>query len=609
MVSAPKFLRTTLPAAALLLLPLAAPVQAQTAPAAATPSDTAMVNLVRALVAQKLITSEQGDALIRQAEAEAAQARSAREAPPAQGLAQAPAGTIRVPYIPDSVRAQIKEELKNEVLADAKAQRWAAPDAAAPEWTQRITIGGDLRARFYGEYYSARNNPIPNLPLLPNGGTDPAGLGIIDWEAFNANGPTDVAGAVLPILNTRINRNTADFRLRLNIGARITDRLAVDLQLATGDDRSPISVAETFGGGLRPRNFWLQRAAIIGKPTDWSRVWVGRFANPFTATALTTERVALLFDNDLSFDGLAAEANVAKAFDKEFNLTVRGGLFPIDLGGRSYPSTAVNKFSYPAKYLISGQIEFEEKFGKVDVQASAAYHDFRNVQGQFSEPCFLYQGQTECSTDGYRPFFLRKGNTLSPLRNIALDPNETGVQPQPQFVAPTFGFQVLHLTGEVAFPLVGKLNARVNGQYVNNLAFRRRDICRNGINGAPYNNGGVLADGSGGDGLCAAANTTPFIGGNEGYQVNLQLGSQRVKTKGDWSVNFGYRYLESDAVLDSLTDSDFHLGGTNSKGFIVGADAGIAKNLVVGARWLSANEIAGEAFSIDVLQIELVASF
>ncbi len=588
--STQRFLKNPLPTAALAMLALAVPAHGQeAAPAAAatTPSDSAMVNLVRALVAQKLISAEQGQALIAQAEAEAAQARAA----PPQGLASAPQGTIRVPYVPETVRNQIKEELKREVLAEAKAQNWASPDAAAPDWTRRITIGGDMRVRYFGEFYSNQNSNQ-----------------IVDFEQINLQGPFDVFNSpVLPFLNSRQNRNTADIRLRLNIGAQITDRLGVELQLATGDDRSPISISDSLGGGLRPRNFWVQRAAILAKPTDWSRVWVGRFANPFTSTALTTERVALMFDNDLAFDGVAGEANIGKALNQDFNATLRGGLFPIDFGGRNFPSTDQNKRAFPARYLISGQLELEHKFGEIDALASVAYHSFKGVQGQLSEPCLVYLGAVECSTDGFRPNFIRKGNTLSPLRRIAVDPTLPAgqVQPQPQFFAPTFGFEVLHLSGEVTFPVFGRAGVRISGQYVNNLAFRRADTCSNGVAGQPFNNGGSDGDGN----ICSTSNPTSFIGGNQGYQVGIQLGTPKIKTRGDWSVNLGYRYLESDAVLDSVTDSDFHLGGTNSKGFIVGADIGVAKNLVVGARFLSGNEIAGDPFAIDVVQIEMVASF
>ena len=38
-----------------------------------------------------------------------------------------------------------------------------------------------------------------------------------------------------------------------------------------------------------------------------------------------------------------------------------------------------------------------------------------------------------------------------------------------------------------------------------------------------------------------------------------------------------YRYLERDAVLDAFTDSDFHLGGTDAKGYQLGFDLGLSR--------------------------------
>jgi hypothetical protein len=79
--------------------------------------------------------------------------------------------------------------------------------------------------------------------------------------------------------------------------------------------------------------------------------------------------------------------------------------------------------------------------------------------------------------------------------------------------------------------------------------------------------------------------------------------------KNDWQVSVAYRYLEADAVLDAFTDSDFHLGGTNNKGFILGAQYGLSKNTWLSARWLSSNEIRGLPLSIDVFQLYFNAKF
>ena len=74
-------------------------------------------------------------------------------------------------------------------------------------------------------------------------------------------------------------------------------------------------------------------------------------------------------------------------------------------------------------------------------------------------------------------------------------------------------------------------------------------------------------------------------------------------------MGFTYRYLETDAVLDAFTDSDFGLSGTNLKGFIVGATLGLAEHVTLGARWMSADQVAGPKFAVDVLQADLQAGF
>ena len=65
----------------------------------------------------------------------------------------------------------------------------------------------------------------------------------------------------------------------------------------------------------------------------------------------------------------------------------------------------------------------------------------------------------------------------------------------------------------------------------------------------------------------------------------------------------------TDAVLDAFTDSDFHLGGTDTKGYILGGSFGIDKNTWFTMRWLSADPIDGPPLSIDVLQADLNARF
>ncbi len=82
-----------------------------------------------------------------------------------------------------------------------------------------------------------------------------------------------------------------------------------------------------------------------------------------------------------------------------------------------------------------------------------------------------------------------------------------------------------------------------------------------------------------------------------------------VKEPNDWQVFGVYRYLEGDAVPDAFTDSDFHMGGTNTKGWILGGNYGLEHNTWLTLRYMAADEIDGPPLGIDVLQLDLNTRF
>jgi len=106
-----------------------------------------------------------------------------------------------------------------------------------------------------------------------------------------------------------------------------------------------------------------------------------------------------------------------------------------------------------------------------------------------------------------------------------------------------------------------------------------------------------------------AANANTFHGGDTGYMLKLTVGKQEIVQRWDWNVFFAYKYIESDAVLDALNDPNFHYGGTNAKGFIVGGNLGIGKNVSLDARWYSASQITGTPYANDVVLVDLNAKF
>jgi len=353
----------------------------------------------------------------------------------------------------------------------------------------------------------------------------------------------------------------------------------------------------SLGGGLAKRSIWLDQAYVKIARGDLFNATFGRFPNPFVFSEM-------LFDEDLRFDGVVAEFNAGKLISNGLTLSVRGGAFPLDFGSPNFPDTSNIKQKTPEKYLYTGQITAGATVNNVKLSASAAYYSFQGVQGRFSTPCALYLGATECSTDPYRAFTPRKGNSLFGIRNILADPanpNAGGAQ----LLGLAFDYDILDINASARVPISGNVAAILSGNYLRNMSFRRSDVCRFGDAGAPLNNGGA-----GGTTLCAATDPQPFAGGPTGYQVLATFGVDLVLKRGEWNAFAGYRYLESDAVLDSLADSDFHFGGTNAKGYLVGGRYGIFDNVSVGGRWLSANQISGqEPLAIDILQFELEARF
>ena len=141
------------------------------------------------MVAKGLVTREEADGLIAEA--------SARPAPlppvPAGGVAN---GVQTIPYVPLVVREQLKAELKAELGTQAQAQGWSPP-GQTPEWTQRITLTGDVRMRAEGLFMDKANSDI-----FEDFGAINAG----DGQNINAKTPGYI---VPPYLNTLEDRQRA----------------------------------------------------------------------------------------------------------------------------------------------------------------------------------------------------------------------------------------------------------------------------------------------------------------------------------------------------------------------------------------------------------------
>jgi len=367
------------------------------------------------------------------------------------------------------------------------------------------------------------------------------------------------------------------------------------LRIATGDSNTPVSTNQSFGGSggdFSKYNIWLDRAWLRYAPVDTPRgsfaVTLGRFENPFYTTDL-------VFDDDLNFDGIAVRASTA--LGKNFKPFVTAGAFPVFSTDFQFASNQPAKYKNDDKYLFAAQGGFDWTHpGKFSLRLAAAYYDFDNVRGRLSSTCTILSAADSCDTDATRPSFAQKGNTYRPLRSIAAtSANNFGVTNLYQYFGLATGFRELEFTGRFDLAHFDPVHVVLDGDAVKNLAFSKPEIEAVAVNNR---------------GPATTANTTgPFEGGDIGYLGRLTVGHPKLEHRGDWNIAVAYKYLESDAVIDGLADSDFGLGGTNLKGFIVGGNLGLSSHVSAALRWMSADQISGPKYAVDVVQFDITTRF
>ena len=357
---------------------------------------------------------------------------------------------------------------------------------------------------------------------------------------------------------------------------------------------------------------WLDRAAIRLTPNEAVALDFGRFANPFQTSEL-------LFDADLNFDGAAV--TVGHAFDERLSVFSTLGGFTIfntalNFGARNAPDNSPSNGPYKSqdKYLVAAQggAKFQAT-RTLSIEAAVGYFHYENIAGAVSAPCAF--DELVCSTDATRPAFQQHGNTLFPIRNVIADPKNPSGSPEYQYFGLASGFGILNLRLAGEYRPSERFGLRIEGDYVKNLAWDGAAISALAVNNLGPD---IRVPDPAKPGENMRANG-PYEGGDTGWQVRLLLGSDLNLNgagrgnwrgdKGDWNAYAGYRHLESDAVVDAFADSDLHIGGTNNKGWMIGGAYVFAPNTLIGARWMSADEIAGAPFSVDRLFIDLSTRF
>ncbi|MEZ5385154.1 MAG: putative porin [Prosthecobacter sp.] len=574
-------------------------------PILAAPSQNVTLNLINRLVQKGILTHVEAADLIKGAEEDAAFARAQ-----AQALAETQAAVaaqnvmppvepdseeVRVTYIPESVKAQIRDQLRTEVFAQAREQHWAAPNTAA-EWTQRIKLFGDLRMRYDQLSFPAGNDNVTGA--FPN------------FNLLNTGRPFDfrnLTGLTYPQINVDRDRERTRLRMRLGFDIDLEDGFTAGIRMATGGNNSPVSVNQTLGsansgagGGFSKYELWLDRAFIKYEasllPQANVTFLLGRFDNPFMNAS------TILWDEDVGLDGFAFR--ISSPWTDGFKTFVTAGAFPVFNTALNMADYSSSKTQSVDKYLVAAQfgVEFEIT-DDIVVKSSIAYYDWENIEGRFSSPFVPASELDAGDTDDSRPLFAQQGNTYRPIRNITPTPgaapagNLNGTINQFQYFGLATKFRQIVWNGRVDFNHWEPFQVSLLGEFVKNVGLDKMAMSDLTVRNAVVNNR------TGGTGAWAGGDTAWYMGVNFGKTVSA------FEKRGDWALSFGYRYVESDAVVDAFTDSNFGGGATNVEGYTLNAAMALSKRTMLRASYMSSNEIAGPAHSVNYFLIDFGAKF
>lgn len=543
--------------------------------------------LLDALVDGGILTREKADALVAAAKAKAAATAGSMTPAPhvpvagdaqAAGLGQAATPPeanraaveefdkdgkkiVRIPYVSEATKRELREQVKREVLAQAKKERWG-DSGAYPSWLNHVQLHGDLRLR-------------EEATLLANGNTAP-GIGYTNsnQQTFMTRAadistiPTNKGGFPVPNFNTEDDSNRMRLRARLGVGATVSEDVLAALRFSTGNTTDRTSTNQTMGQSFNKYTVVLEQAYLsfrpLGPVADFRG---GRMPNPFFSTDL-------VWADDLGFEGVAVSGK--QVFGGTSEAFATAGYFPLS---EFKPGTS------RSKAVVGLQAGAAMKWGNSgQLKVGLAVYDYQNVAGEKETSANRATLSDYAARYEYGAGFRQRGNTLFDVN----EPFDSGT--------PVYGlasdFQVLNLTAVLDLPTLAGLPLTITADAVTNLAFNRDAIAKR--------TGFTLTDGR-----------------ESGYLAKIALGQHTVRRKGEWNASLAYRYLGSDATLDAFTNSDFGLGGTNNQGFIVGGNYAIFNNTVLSARWMSSNQIDSYApgsspvtkLSVDTLQFDLAVRF
>lgn len=544
-------------------------------------SQNVTINLINRLVERGVLSAADARELIQQAENDAAEARAQVPHP---GTEPATNDTVSVHYIPEIVKAQIRDELKVDLLKQARAEQWAAPNPLPAWWVSHLRVNGDVRVRFEDDLFPKGNDRTGSFP---------------NFNAINTGAPYDTSPTnpdYAPQRNVDQNRDRIRLRARLGAAIDLENGFTAGIRLATGQDDQPVSQNQSLGaannaqgGDFSQYQIWLDRAFIKyevgGSPANNLAVSVGRFDNPFFSTSIIWYEL-------LAFDGLAVQGRKEVAEGVTPFFTVGG--FPVFNTDFNFSSNRPQKYPSEDKWLYAGQMGVDWKINDdLSFKAAGAFYYFDHVEGKQSDPYVPLTAQDQGNTDDTRPAFAQYGNTYMSLRNISpVAANNYGNIDQWQYYGLATPFRDVAFTGRLDYKHFEPFVVSLTGEFVKNVALDRSHI-------------NSVLDGPKGPAVAGES----FVGGDTAWIVGVNLGNVVLEKRWDWNISLDYRYVESDAVVDGFCEPDFGGGGTNVKGYEIRAALALAPRFFMQVRWYSSDQVAGPTLRADTFMLDLNAKF
>jgi len=519
-----------------------------------------VINLLQALVQRGVITQQQAEQMVKQAQDKAnADLAAARVKERAQREQEEKEGAIAVPYVPQIVQqkiakqvaAQVQPAVTSDVLKEAKKEGWGVP-GGLPDWIRDVRLTGDLTLRGQDNLYGSGN-----------GAACPSGIPygnctILNYAAINAAGGIEQAG-VNAFLNVNQDYAAMEGRARLGVDVTLSPSWDAGIRIATGA-LNPNSETQTFSDefGRYAVGFdqiYIRWRGVTARDFNYLTAIGGKFADPFFTPT------TLIYSNYVNFDGVALNGKLGIG-----DGSAQQSFLFMNLGG--FPIQEVPLVFQNSKWLVGGQLGVALRFGGEQLTVASAYYDFDHVQGRMNSLDSVLNDYTE-------PLYATYGNSYCDIEN------DTSGGAYPVF-ALCAQFRIADLAVGYVLP-IGPYALAMNAEAVRNVGFNQKDI---------YDLFGETVQAR-----------------RNGYQAEMAFGNPEVFERWAWRGILGYRYVQGDAVLDALTDSDFHEGGTNAQGYYLRADLGLAHNVWTRFSYYAGNQIDGPHYQVDVLQLDLNARF